>query len=119
MFKVPSATALFKGYQIGNEYTSIVWVSQLQFADDILILCEKSWTNIRVMKSILILFELISGLKVNFHKILLVGINVVDSWLGGCSDKCKKIVNLPTHFKHLLTYFIKLFVVKFPTNCKY
>jgi O-methyltransferase involved in polyketide biosynthesis len=24
MFKVPSATALFKGYQIGNEYTSIV-----------------------------------------------------------------------------------------------
>jgi hypothetical protein len=27
------------------------------------------------------LFELISGLKVNFHKSLSVGVNISDSWL--------------------------------------
>jgi hypothetical protein len=63
-----STTGLFKGYKIGNEGTFFVWVSHLQFADDTLILGEKSWVNIRVMKSILILFEFISGLKVNFYK---------------------------------------------------
>lgn len=33
------------------------------------------------MWAVLILFEAVSGLKINFHKSLLVGVNVVDSWL--------------------------------------
>ena len=33
------------------------------------------------MRAALILFERVSGLKVNFHKSMLVGINVADSWL--------------------------------------
>jgi hypothetical protein len=53
----------------------------LQFADDTLIVGEKSWANIRAIKAVLILFELISGLKVNFHKSMLVGVNIDDSWL--------------------------------------
>jgi hypothetical protein len=41
--------------------------------------------------SILILFELISGLKVNIHKCLLVGINVAESWLPDAANvlSCK------------------------------
>ncbi|GAU32797.1 hypothetical protein TSUD_152460 [Trifolium subterraneum] len=74
MLKASVDTDLFKGYQIGNEDRDV-------FADDTLILGERSWANIRVLKANLILFELISGLKVNFHRSLLVGVNVVDSWL--------------------------------------
>jgi len=33
------------------------------------------------MLAVLILFEQVSGLKVNFHKSLLTGVNVSDSWL--------------------------------------
>jgi mannosylglycoprotein endo-beta-mannosidase len=33
------------------------------------------------MKANLMLFELISGLKVNFHKSMLVGVNIVQAWL--------------------------------------
>ena len=56
-------------------------VSHLQFADDTLILGEKSWTNIRAMRGFLLLFEALSGLKVNFSKSQLVGVNVPSSWL--------------------------------------
>jgi len=58
-----------------------VCLSHLQFADDTLILGEKTWTNVRHMRAVLILFEQVSGLKVNFHRSLLTGVNVSDSWL--------------------------------------
>jgi len=56
-------------------------VSHLQFADDTLILGEKSWANIRAMRAVLLLFEALSGLNVNFSKSQLVGVNVSSSWL--------------------------------------
>jgi len=74
-----SVNNLFTGYRVGS-HTPVV-VSHLQFADDTLILCEKSWSNIRAMCAILLLFEDLSGLKVNFAKSLLVGVNVHGSWL--------------------------------------
>ena len=42
---------------------------------------EKSWANIRAMRAVLLLFQDLSGLKVNFSKSLLVGVNVPESWL--------------------------------------
>jgi len=41
----------------------------------------KSWANVRNLKATLILFEVIPGLKVTFHKSMLVGVNAIDSWL--------------------------------------
>jgi len=70
---------LFSGYKLGGSNMTVV--SHLQFADDTLILGEKSWANIRSMRVILILFETLSGLKVNFSKSQLVGVNVASSWL--------------------------------------
>jgi len=70
---------LFKGYRVGRE--GEVRLTHLQFADDTLILGEKSWLNVRSMRAMLLLFENISGLKVNFHKSMLSGVNVNDSWL--------------------------------------
>lgn len=43
---------------------------------NLLIVGEKRWANVRVMWMVLILFEEVSGLRVHFHKILLVGVNV-------------------------------------------
>ncbi|GAU35959.1 hypothetical protein TSUD_207630 [Trifolium subterraneum] len=68
---------LFTGYSIGERDS--VTVSHLQFADDTLLLRVKSWANVR---AVLVLFETMSGLKVNFHKSMLVGVNIPDSWLG-------------------------------------
>ena len=48
---------------------------------DTLINDEKSWSNVRSMRAVLLLFEEVSGLKVNFHKSMLTGVNIFDSWL--------------------------------------
>jgi hypothetical protein len=42
---------------------NLVSVSQLQFADDTLLLGNKSWANIRALMVVLVLFETMSGLK--------------------------------------------------------
>lgn len=69
----------FTGYSVGTP--TPVGVSHLQFADDTLLLGHKSWANVRALRATLIMFELLSGLKVNFNKSLLVGINISESWL--------------------------------------
>jgi hypothetical protein len=69
----------FVGYRVGGQ--EAVSVSHLQFADDTLLLGSKSWANVRALRVVLVLFELMSGLKVNFHKSMLVGVNISDSWL--------------------------------------
>jgi hypothetical protein len=69
----------FTGYSVGSQ--DAVTVSHLQFADDTLLLGAKSWANVRALRAVLVLFELMSGLKVNFHKSMLVGVNISDSWL--------------------------------------
>ncbi|MCI39933.1 LINE-1 reverse transcriptase like, partial [Trifolium medium] len=63
----------FKGIQIGEP--GIV-VSHLQYADDTLFIGETCVENLWCMKAILRWFELISGLKVKFHKSKLYGINL-------------------------------------------
>jgi len=70
---------LFTGFRVDN--TNSVVVSHLQSAADTLLLGVKSWANVRALRAVLSLFEVMSGLKVNFHKSLLVGINIADSWL--------------------------------------
>jgi len=80
---------LFTGYSVGT--TNPVGVSHLQFTDDTLLLGHKSWANVRALRATLIMFELLSGLKVNFNKSLLVGLNISDSWLSEATSvfSCK------------------------------
>jgi len=72
-------TQLFTGYSIGD--VNPVVVSHLQFVDDTLLLGTKSWANVYTMRAVLVIFEPMSGLKVNFHKSSLVGVNIAPSWL--------------------------------------
>jgi len=73
------ANNIFTPYSIEAQLS--VPVSHLQYADDTLLVGVKSWANVRALKATLLLFESISGLKVNFHKSMLFGVNVNDSWL--------------------------------------
>ena len=79
LMKSVSDNNLFTSYKVGN--SEPVVVSHLLFVDDTLILGEKSWANIHAMRAILFLFEALSGLKVNYSKSQLVGVNVPASWL--------------------------------------
>ncbi|GAU51648.1 hypothetical protein TSUD_414700 [Trifolium subterraneum] len=73
------SNSVFTPYGIGLQNS--VSISHLQFADDTLLIGEKSWANVRALKAVLLLFENISGLRVNFHKSMLCGININKSWL--------------------------------------
>jgi len=70
---------LFRGYGVGQN--DEVRLTHLQFADDTIIIGEKSWQNVRTMRALLLLFEGISGLKVNFNKSMLTSVNIPDTWL--------------------------------------
>ncbi|GAU48899.1 hypothetical protein TSUD_98900 [Trifolium subterraneum] len=79
MMKAMVQASIFTGYNIGSNHPVVV--SHRQFADDTLILGVKSWANVCALWAVLVLFEAVSGLKVNFNKSMLTGINVADSWL--------------------------------------
>jgi len=79
LMKSMSEKHFFHSYKVGP--TNATVVSHLQFADDTLIIVEKSWANVRAMRVVLSLFETISELKVNFTKSQLIGVNVHGSWL--------------------------------------
>jgi hypothetical protein len=69
---------MFKGFQIRNGGPSI---SHLQYADDTLCIGEASMDNLWTLKAILRGFEQASGLKVNFWKSSLMGVNVDNTFM--------------------------------------
>lgn len=73
------SAGLYHGCTVGGG--DGVSVSNLQFADNTSLLAEKSWANVRSMRKVLIIFEQVSGLKVNIHKSMLTGVTVTDLWL--------------------------------------
>jgi len=77
MMNATVVTRVFTFYHVGAQID--VSIFHLQFADDTWLVVVKSWANVIALKAILILFEAISGLKVNFHKSMLAGVDVVDS----------------------------------------
>jgi hypothetical protein len=79
MMRAMVQSNLFTGYSIGTGIPTVV--SHLQFANDTLLMGVRSWANVWALLAVLVLFEAVSGLKVNFHKSMLVGINVAESWV--------------------------------------
>jgi len=72
----------------------------LQFADDTLFLCEDTLNNVLTLKAITRGFELASGLKINFHKSRLAGINV-QSNVVVCFTKILNCIQMEVPFKYL------------------
>jgi hypothetical protein len=78
----------FRGFRVGN---GEVIISHLQYADDTLCVGEASIENLWTLKAILRGFELASGLKVNFWKSSLMGLNVSQEFMSVASSflNCK------------------------------
>ena len=79
MVKAVVKKGMFQGLDMGPHGN--VTITHLQFADDTLLVGTKNCASIRALKVVLLLFEVISRLKVNFHKSRLFGVNISDSWL--------------------------------------
>lgn len=69
---------LFTRYLVGEQASTMIF--HLQFVDDTLLIGAKSWANVRALRAILVRFENMSGFKVNYHKSMLFGIHIEDSW---------------------------------------
>ncbi|GKU97403.1 hypothetical protein SLEP1_g10552 [Rubroshorea leprosula] len=69
---------LLKGLKIGN---GGIEITHLQFANDMIMFGRAEGSNIWIVKCIMRVFELVSGLKINFDKSLLYGLNVEEEWL--------------------------------------
>ncbi|XP_045809691.1 uncharacterized protein LOC123904036 [Trifolium pratense] len=88
---------LFRGFSIGSEP---IVIYHLQYADDTLCIGETSVENLWTLKAILRGFELTSGLKVNFWKSGLIGINVPSAFLSmACTFLNCRLDSIP--FKYL------------------
>lgn len=68
--------SILEGFQEGPEK---VKVSHLQFADENLLLMKPEHRNIRIHKSLIRYFELVSGLKVNWNKTHMLAISISES----------------------------------------
>jgi hypothetical protein len=84
---------LFKGFGVGPEN---LIVSHLQYADDTLCIGEATMENLWTLKAILRGFELASGLKVNFSKSCLMGVNVLPQFMNmACNFLNCKLGGIP------------------------
>lgn len=70
---------------------SDVVISHLQYADDTILVGEACEQNLWVVKSILRCFELVSVLKIKYHKSSLMGVNVNGPFLSSAVEflNCK------------------------------
>jgi len=88
---------LFTGLKFGRKDVEL---GILQFADDTVFFCEDSYSNVVTLKSILRGFEIASGLKINFHKSKLIGINVHRNNLA-CYTKTLNCTQMGLPFSYL------------------
>lgn len=70
-----------KGFDVSDSLS----IPLLQFADDTLFLCDGKESSVWCIKAILRSFEMVSGLKVNFAKSNVVGINIEERVIRGIS----------------------------------
>lgn len=85
------------GIKVGNNG---IKVSLLQFADDTLFFCKPKYQCIMAIKSILRCFEIMSSLKVNFHKTSVGSIGVDEGDLSTFSN-CLNDIKMTFSFKYL------------------
>lgn len=68
--------AVESGDFMGCDVKGKCFVDVLQFADDTLLMGDGIWNYLRAIKVVLRAFELVSGLRINFNKSKLIGVNI-------------------------------------------
>lgn len=77
-----SAKGEFSGFSVGEECV----VEMLQFANDKLSIGQSNWRKMWAIKAVLSGLQVVSGLRVNFLKRRLIGINVSDHFIGAATN---------------------------------
>ncbi|XP_027343074.1 uncharacterized protein LOC113855643 [Abrus precatorius] len=100
LMRMAREKGMFQGLEIEGGGTHI---THLQFADDTIIVSGAKWENQWCIKAILRCFELASGMKINFHKSKLIGVNIDHDFVDQASSffHCK-ISSIPFHFLRIL-----------------
>ncbi|XP_059629969.1 uncharacterized protein LOC132272921 [Cornus florida] len=68
---------LLRGFWVGRDAVFQLEISHLMFADDTLVLCYVNMSQIRYLRCVLIWFQVVSGLKMNVGKSVLVPVREV------------------------------------------
>ncbi|XP_058726723.1 uncharacterized protein LOC131598107 [Vicia villosa] len=74
--------AVANGDFVGFNVNGKCFIDILQFVDDTLLIGDGSWKHLSAIKALLRSFELVSGLRINYHKSKLIGININPHFLG-------------------------------------
>ncbi|XP_075087758.1 putative mitochondrial protein AtMg01250 [Nicotiana tabacum] len=77
MVKKTKSNGWIKGFEVARSKNNSLEITHLQYADDTLIFCDAEKEQLRFLRVILVLFEGISGLHVNWKKSHLYPINEV------------------------------------------
>jgi hypothetical protein len=82
-FSIMISTSIRHGslssFSVGSRPSKTINISHLLFADDTLVFCGENYDNICSLRLLLICFEVVSGLKVNMAKSVLVPMGNVDN----------------------------------------
>ncbi|KAF3678189.1 hypothetical protein FXO37_04501 [Capsicum annuum] len=96
MIKIANREGWLRGFEVARTGRGTLEITHLQYADDTLIFCDAEEEQLRILRLILVIFERMSGLHVNWSKSFLYPVNVVPNIemlkavLGG------EVGNLPT-----------------------
>ena len=77
MIKTTNTRGWIKGFELDMNDNSSLEITYLQYADDTLIFCDANGEQLKHLRVILVLFEGISGLHINWRKSCLYPINEV------------------------------------------
>lgn len=93
LIKKASCRYLWEGIEVCKGGPKL---THLQYADDTIMFCPPKIEYLLNIKKTLILFQLASGLQINFHKSAILGMNIEEPWLISAAEKlqCKR-GNLP------------------------
>ncbi|GFS28866.1 hypothetical protein Acr_00g0004350 [Actinidia rufa] len=88
LLKRAVSQGLLKGVVVGDQDFRL---AQLQFADDTIIFCEAKERELVMIKRILRCFEVLSGLRINYHKSMVSGVGVEVHQLASFAEilRCK------------------------------
>lgn len=78
LMKISLDLSKFSIYKFEKGYESF---SHVQYADVTLIIDRKRWRNVRTIKENLMLFQMMSGIKLSYHKSSIIGINICHCWI--------------------------------------
>ncbi|WMV40308.1 hypothetical protein MTR67_033693 [Solanum verrucosum] len=98
MIKTANTRGWLKGFDVSRDGAESLEVTHLQYADDTLIFCGAEEEQLKNLRVILVLFEGVSGLHINWRKSFMYPINEVNNMSYIASILGAVVGTLPTTY---------------------